>query len=182
MAYGFNEDKTKASIEEIAASVGSDKVDKVAGKVLSDNDYTDADKAIVDGATTALSDKVDKVTGKGLSTNNFTSGYKSKIDEASYNTSTGSGTTLGLNGTNNYSLANPFTCPHDGYVQISTGESGGYVQLCILITSNTTINERITANQYTRSDQVFVKKGMKLYAVTSGSATTAFYRPLTSYT
>ena len=36
----------------------SDKVDKVAGKGLSTNDYTDADKAIVDGVTSALAGKV----------------------------------------------------------------------------------------------------------------------------
>lgn len=36
------------------------KVDKVTGKGLSTNDYTDADKAIVDGVETALNGKVDK--------------------------------------------------------------------------------------------------------------------------
>lgn len=41
------------------------KVDKVTGKGLSTNDYTDADK-------TALANKVDKVAGKGLSTNDYT--------------------------------------------------------------------------------------------------------------
>ena len=38
----------------------ADKVDKVQGKGLSENDYTDADKTIVDGVTTALADKADK--------------------------------------------------------------------------------------------------------------------------
>lgn len=37
----------------------SNKVDKVTGKGLSENDYTNADKAIVDGVTTALASKVD---------------------------------------------------------------------------------------------------------------------------
>ena len=35
------------------------KVDKVTGKGLSENDYTNADKAIVDGVTAALASKVD---------------------------------------------------------------------------------------------------------------------------
>ena len=44
-----------------------DKVDKVAGKGLSTNDYTDADKAIVDGITTALNGKQDTLTqGDGI--------------------------------------------------------------------------------------------------------------------
>lgn len=47
-------------------------VDAEEGKGLSENDYTDADKAIVDGVTNALADKVDKVEGKGLSTNDYT--------------------------------------------------------------------------------------------------------------
>ena len=36
-------------------------VDAESGKSLSSNDYTDADKAIVDGVTSALSGKADKV-------------------------------------------------------------------------------------------------------------------------
>lgn len=48
------------------------KVDKVEGKGLSTNDYTDADKA-------ALANKVDKVSGKGLSTNDYTNEDKNKL-------------------------------------------------------------------------------------------------------
>lgn len=59
----------------------ADKVDKVAGKGLSTNDYTDADKAIVGGVTAALAGKVDKVEGKGLSTNDFTDAYKTAIGD-----------------------------------------------------------------------------------------------------
>lgn len=55
------------------------KVDVVAGKGLSTNDYTDADKAIVDGVTSALSGKVDKVAGKGLSTNDYTTTEQTKL-------------------------------------------------------------------------------------------------------
>lgn len=40
----------------------ADKVDKVAGKVLSENDYTDADKTIVDGVTAALAGKQNALT------------------------------------------------------------------------------------------------------------------------
>jgi hypothetical protein len=78
------------------------KVDKEAGKGLSTNDFTDADKAkldslentVVDSAlsststnpvqnkvvNSALSGKVDKVSGKGLSTNDFTDIDKATLD------------------------------------------------------------------------------------------------------
>ena len=55
------------------------KVDKVSGKGLSTNDYSNADKAIVDGVTSALSGKVDKVAGKGLSTNDYDDTEKAKV-------------------------------------------------------------------------------------------------------
>ena len=61
------------------------KVDAVAGKELSTNDFTDAHKtqlSNLDSAVTALrSSKVDKLTGKGLSTNDFTNAYKAQIDQ-----------------------------------------------------------------------------------------------------
>lgn len=58
-----------------------DKVDKVSGKGLSANDYTDAEKAEV----AKVKDKVDKVSGKGLSTNDFTAAYKTKLDNLDTN-------------------------------------------------------------------------------------------------
>ena len=84
----------------------SGKVDKIEGKGLSTNDYTDteknklagidtgANKTIVDAAlsnnsenpvqnkviNSALTNKVDKVDGKGLSTEDFTSVLKDKLD------------------------------------------------------------------------------------------------------
>ena len=58
----------------------ADKVDKITGKGLSTNDYTDAAKAIVDGVTSALANKVDKIAGKDLSTNDFTDALKDKLD------------------------------------------------------------------------------------------------------
>ncbi|GIA27444.1 hypothetical protein FXE96_09745 [Vibrio cholerae] len=50
----------------------TDFVEKVTGKGLSTNDYTNEDKQIVSGVTQALEQKVDKVVGKGLSTNDYT--------------------------------------------------------------------------------------------------------------
>ncbi len=50
----------------------TDFVEKVTGKGLSTNDYTDEDKQIVGGVTQALEQKVDKVADKGLSTNDYT--------------------------------------------------------------------------------------------------------------
>lgn len=45
--------------DETARAALEDKVDKITGKGLSTNDYTNADKAVVDGVTTALAGKVD---------------------------------------------------------------------------------------------------------------------------
>lgn len=55
-------------------------VGAVSGKGLSTNDYTNTDKAIVDGVTSALAGKVDKVTGKGLSTNDYDDTAKGIVD------------------------------------------------------------------------------------------------------
>lgn len=49
------------------------KVDKVEGKDLSTNDFTDEYKEKIDN-------KVDKVNGKGLSSNDFTDKYKQQLD------------------------------------------------------------------------------------------------------
>ena len=105
-----------ASMTELKTSLGLDvfnnaaldtKVDKVAGKGLSTNDYTTAEKnklAAVTGTNTGdqdlssyatiamvnaidvtsslasgLATKVDKVTGKGLSTNDYTTAEKTKL-------------------------------------------------------------------------------------------------------
>ena len=83
-----------------------DKVDKVEGKGLSTNDFTNEDKTKLNNAITEhqsltdyatkswvenkgyltqhqdISNKVDKVNGKGLSTNDFTDAYKTKLDNA----------------------------------------------------------------------------------------------------
>lgn len=74
--FGITDAYTKT---EMDTALGN-KVDKVTGKGLSTNDYTDADKAIVDGVTTALNNKVDKVSGKGLSTNDYTNEDKAIVD------------------------------------------------------------------------------------------------------
>ena len=71
--------KSLADLGIASASALANKVDKVDGKGLSTNDYTNEDKAIVGGVTAALADKVDKVDGKGLSSNDFTDAYKTAI-------------------------------------------------------------------------------------------------------
>ena len=59
------------------------KVDKVTGKGLSTNDFTDAYKDRIDtlenNVTVLGTSKVDKVTGKGLSTNDFTNSFKAQV-------------------------------------------------------------------------------------------------------
>ena len=88
-------DNLSAKAAELNAAIAQ-KVDKVAGKALSTNDYTNADKAIVDGVDAALAQKadtsalteglagkVDKVTGKALSTNDYTNADKAIVDGVS---------------------------------------------------------------------------------------------------
>jgi hypothetical protein len=77
---------SKNAIQNRAVAEALDqKVDKVSGKGLSTNDYTDADKTkLTDLPTDAdltaeLAGKVDKETGKGLSSNDFTDAEKSKL-------------------------------------------------------------------------------------------------------
>ena len=62
---------------EAKAEVGkvTDKVDKVAGKDLSTNDYSNEASTEVG----KIKDKVDKVTGKGLSTNDFSNEAKVEV-------------------------------------------------------------------------------------------------------
>ena len=93
------------TIEGDISTLESGKVDKVSGKGLSANDFTNALKAkldgIAEGATkitvdsalsasstnpvqnkavnTALGNKVDKVSGKGLSTNDYTTAEQTKL-------------------------------------------------------------------------------------------------------
>lgn len=77
------EDSGKALSAKQGKILNTNKVDKVSGKGLSANDYTDAEKAEV----AKVKDKVDKVSGKGLSTNDFTSAYKTKLDNLDTNLS-----------------------------------------------------------------------------------------------
>ena len=58
----------------------NNKVDKVVGKELSDNNFTDSYKNKIDNLNASINDKVDKVVGKDLSDNNFTNLYKNKLD------------------------------------------------------------------------------------------------------
>ena len=61
------------------------KVDKVTGKGLSTNDYSDTEKAklaalpTADALSTSLAGKVDKIVGKGLSTEDYTTTEKAKL-------------------------------------------------------------------------------------------------------
>ena len=116
---GIASDATKVTIDSALSSTStnpvqnkvintalSGKVDKVSGKGLSTNDFTDdlltklngiadgANKTVIDTAldasstnpvqnkviNTALSGKVDKVSGKGLSTNDFTTDLLTKLN------------------------------------------------------------------------------------------------------
>jgi len=180
MAYGYNEDKTKANIEDIAAASMAGKVDKVSGKGLSDNNFTYTDKAIVDGFTAALSGKVDKIPGKGLSTNDFTTALKSRVDERAYNTFDGSKVILAENGISDYVS---YTCPHDGYVAI-TNNAGQFQtgKFKIKCGNDSYINFNPRRADYIHSLLVFVKKGTIIDEPTALENTSVIYYPLTSYT
>ena len=69
----------KAETTDVTTAL-AEKVDKVAGKGLSTNDYDNTAKGIVDGVTSALAGKVDKVEGKGLSTNDYDNTAKGIVD------------------------------------------------------------------------------------------------------
>ena len=68
------------------------------GKGLSSNDYTNADKAIVDGVTSSLDGKVDKVTGKTLSTNDYTDNEKGVVEASATHMSATVTDTNGVHG------------------------------------------------------------------------------------
>ena len=111
--YATNE-SVDAKIAAIPSVDISSKVDKVEGKVLSTNDFTNTDKAKLDEATTstevtalvdtyvmevynpqfganlavALDTKVDKVAGKGLSTEDFTTVHKTAVEGIDANINT----------------------------------------------------------------------------------------------
>ena len=63
------------AIQATESTLQRDKVDKDGSKVLSDNNYTNADKDLV----SKIGNKVDKVQGKQLSTNDYTTDEKNKL-------------------------------------------------------------------------------------------------------
>ena len=89
----YNIPTSKAVAQYVQSSV-SNKVDKVEGKGLSTNDYTDEDKDKLDTLLYAVDinsqaianvneRKVDKVEGKGLSTNDYTNEERDSLDKLS---------------------------------------------------------------------------------------------------
>lgn len=131
--------KVNANFEELYNSLAN-KQDKEAGKGLSTEDYTTAEKTKLSGIDTNaqvnvietvkvdgvaltptskavnidLSGKVDAVTGKGLSANDFTDAYKTKVDDAA-------STTKHTFATNGWG-----TVGSDGYYSMSVAASGKY--------------------------------------------------------
>lgn len=64
-------DREIASNKYVSSDALDNKVDKISGKGLSKNDYSDSDKAIVDGVTGALANKQDLlIPGTGISIEN----------------------------------------------------------------------------------------------------------------
>lgn len=79
-------DNNYTTAEKNLVATISNKVDKIDGKSLSTNDFTNDLKTKLDELdtnaelTTKLGNKVDKVEGKSLSTNDFSNNYKSMLD------------------------------------------------------------------------------------------------------
>ena len=79
-------DNNYTTAEKNLVATISNKVDKIDGKSLSTNDFTNDLKTKLDELdtnaelTTKLGNKVDKVEGKSLSTNDFLNNYKSMLD------------------------------------------------------------------------------------------------------
>ena len=71
---------TSAAIDKKLES----KVDKISGKGLSTNDFSNLYKSKLDGISSdvdaKIETKVDKIEGMGLTSNDFTNLYKEKID------------------------------------------------------------------------------------------------------
>lgn len=150
--------KVNANFEDLYNSLAN-KVDKEAGKGLSANDYTDAEKTKLSGIAanaqvnvietvkvngTALtpsskvvnidlSGKVDKVSGKGLSTNDFTDAYKTKIDGAASvvkKTFAANGWgTVGSDGYYNMSIAAAGKYP----VKVMRSDNGAYTEALVQV-------------------------------------------------
>lgn len=111
------------------------KVDKVSGKGLSTNDFTNADRvklAIIDsiiddvpksgsthpvssgGVYDALGNKVDKVQGKSLSTEDFTAMYKAWLDVSMQSPLNHNGIFRGKDLTNVYTIDQMYSMIHSG--------------------------------------------------------------------
>ena len=68
-------DASPTTVSDRLRYLSTNKVDKVVGKALSTNDYSDAEKAKV----AEVDSKVDKVAGKVLSTNDYSDADKAKV-------------------------------------------------------------------------------------------------------
>ena len=73
--YGITDAYTKTEVDDALDT----KVDKVTGKQLSTNDFSDEYKNQLDNLDDALDTKVDKVQGKGLSTNDYDNTEKAEV-------------------------------------------------------------------------------------------------------
>lgn len=76
--------KDMPTIEELVLELGK-KVDKVDGKGLSANNYSDSEKMKLNQVVADLDGKVDKEAGKSLTSNDFTNAYKQKLDSVQDN-------------------------------------------------------------------------------------------------
>ena len=171
---------TAAEIDERLGSVPN-KVDKVTGKGLSTNDYTDADKMAVG----TIGDKVDKVEGKGLSTNDYTDAEKTKLSGLTQYTDAmaeaavfGAKTSISANtDLNNINNAGKFVCSSAttaaSLSHCPTGKP--FVLLVDFISGSTRMIQRIYAYDSTTGVQenyqrCYIASGWGAWYVTSAGA------------
>ena len=186
-ATSISDLKTSLGLDQVNNAALDNKVDKVAGKGLSTNDFTTAEKnklAAITGTitggqdlsgyattaelatkanaadvTTSLATKVDKVTGKGLTTNDYTTAEKNKL--------------AAITGTN--------TGDQDLSGYATTAELATKVNTSDVTTSLATKVDKVSGKELSTNDYTTAEKN-KLAAITgtntgdqdlSGYATTA---------
>ena len=124
------------------------------GKGLSTNDYTNADKSIVDGVTSALAGKVDKVTGKGLSTNDYDDTAKGIVDGVT-SALAGKASTNDLGDKSNLTTTDKSSCVgaiNEVNSAVNTLNRGGFFYYPVVSVNNFAAISLPKANSYTIMD------------------------------
>ena len=176
--------KTSLGLDQVNNTAFDTKVDKVAGKGLSSNDYTTAEKdkleaitgtntgdqdlsgyatitqlatkANASDVTTSLATKVDKVSGKGLSTNDYTTAEKTKLAAVS-------GTNTGDQDLSGYATASQLATKanaSDVTTSLATKANSSDVTTSLATKVDKLAGKELSTNDYTTAEKT------KLAAIT----------------